>query len=72
MTSEAPALDLVHVLHAIACLLVGGMALYWGITGKDIYPRGPSYVLPLPKPVGRVLCFVVAGGAFYFLVRGAR
>ena len=67
----SPMLDSFHVLHAIACLLVGGMALYWGITGKDIYPRGPSSLLPLPKLVGRVVCFVVAGGAFYFLV-GAR
>jgi hypothetical protein len=55
-------------IHAAIVLFIGSLALYWGITGKDIYPRAPFRTVPLPKPIGRILCFAVAGVAIYFLV----
>lgn len=65
-----------YYLHAIVCFLIGVTALYWGVTGKDISPLG-AFVpragrTPLPKPLGRVVSFIVAGGAFYLLVSGLR
>ena len=54
-------------LHAVVALFIGAIPLYWGVTGKDIYPRAPFQTVPLPKLVGRVLCFGVAGIAIYFL-----
>jgi hypothetical protein len=54
-------------LHAVVVFFIGAVALYWGITGKDIYPRAPFQTVPLPKPIGRILCFAVAGVAIYFL-----
>lgn len=53
------------LLHAVVVFFIGAFALYWGITGKDIYPRGSR--IPLPKTLGRVVCFLVAGVAIYFL-----
>ena len=53
-------------LHAVVALFIGAIALYWGVTGKDI-PRAPFQTVPLPKLVGRVLCFAVAGIAIYSL-----
>ena len=55
-------------IHAAVALLIGVFALYWGITGKDIYPRAPFQTVPLPKIIGRVICFPVAVGAIYFVV----
>ena len=54
-------------IHAAVTLFIGALALYWGITRKEIYPRAPFRTVPLPKLIGRILCFAVAGVAFYFL-----
>ncbi len=54
--------------HAAVVLFIGAVALYWGITGKDIYPRMPFQTVPFPKLLSRILCFAVAGVAIYFLV----
>lgn len=59
-------------LHAVVVLSIGAIALYWGITGKGIYPRAPFQTVPLPKPIGRIICFAVAGVAIYFLVGDLR
>ena len=54
-------------IHVAFTILIGGVALYWGITGRDIYPRAPFQTVPLPKFIGRILCFAIAGVAIYFL-----
>lgn len=59
-------------LHAVVALFIGVITFYWGITGKDIYPRGLFRTVPLPKPIGRILCFAIAGVAIYFLVGDLR
>jgi hypothetical protein len=59
-------------LHAVVVFFIGAIALYWGITGKDIYSRALFQTVPLPKPIGRILCFAVAGVAIYFLVGDLR
>lgn len=38
----------------------------------SIYPRAPFQTVPLPKPIGRVVCFAVAGIAIYILVGDLR
>jgi|KBSMisStaDraftv2_1062788.scaffolds.fasta_scaffold690099_2 hypothetical protein len=55
-------------IHAVVAIFIGAIALYWGVTGKDIYPRAPFRTVPLPKLIGRILCFGVAGVAIYFLI----
>ena len=73
MSSDGAPPDLFDYLHTALCLLLGAVALYWGVTGKDIYSSGIVRTnIPLPRPLGRLLCFAIAGTAFYFLVSGLR
>ena len=58
-------------LPLIAVFLLGAIALYLGITGKDVY-TAPFQNAPLPQPFGRIMCFVVAGWAICFLVIALR
>jgi hypothetical protein len=55
-------------IHAVVAIFIGAIALSWGVTGKDIHPRAPFRTVPLPKLIGRILCFGVAGLAIYFLI----
>jgi hypothetical protein len=56
------------LLGACVLIFIGGTALYLGITGKDIYPGAPFQTVPLPKPIGRIICFGVFGMAIYMLI----
>jgi hypothetical protein len=63
------AMPLFNIFCAFFALLIAAVALYMGVMGKDIYPRS-SWIssIPLPRPMGRALCFIVAGMAIYILV----
>jgi hypothetical protein len=48
---------------SLVSLLISAFAIYRGITGKDMYSRSSD--IPLPKPLGRALYFVVAAVGIY-------
>jgi len=56
----------------VVVFFIGAIALYCGLTGRDMGARRTIVgdTLPLPKAFSRVLCFVVAGIAIYMLVTG--
>ena len=55
---------------AIVVFLIGVVALYQGVTGKDISPTRSMWGNPIPlsKLLYRTVCFIVAGIAIYILV----
>ena len=55
----------------VVSLLIGVVALYKGIKGGDVY-TAPYQYAPLPRPFGRIVCFVVAAFAICALVISLR
>jgi hypothetical protein len=63
-------LGLFPLFVALGALSIEAFAIYRGIMGKNMYPKGDD--IPLPRTMGRVLYFAVGAIGIYIALSALR